>query len=77
MSERQPRITSAELLRALRREGWVVVRQVGSHVHLKHPDSGVRRITVPAHPGRTLKPATLASILDEAGLTVERLRRLL
>ncbi|MBI2941185.1 MAG: type II toxin-antitoxin system HicA family toxin, partial [Chloroflexi bacterium] len=38
MSPRLPRITAAELLRALRRAGWQQHRQTGSHLHLVHPD---------------------------------------
>lgn len=38
MSPRMPRITSADLMRALKRDGWQQVRQSGSHVILKHPD---------------------------------------
>ncbi len=33
MSPKLPRITAAELLRALRRDGWYEHHQVGSHVH--------------------------------------------
>ena len=76
MSQRLPRITAAELLRALRRAGWKVDHQHGSHVYLRHEEhSGL--VTVPVHAGRTLKPKTLASILDQASLDTERLRALL
>ncbi|MBI3954088.1 MAG: type II toxin-antitoxin system HicA family toxin [Chloroflexi bacterium] len=47
--------------------GGEPVRQVGSHVHLRHPErSG--RVTVPVHAGETLHPKTLASILAQAGM---------
>jgi predicted RNA binding protein YcfA (HicA-like mRNA interferase family) len=76
LSERLPRITAAELLRALHRDGWYQDHQRGSHVYLRHPDRpGL--VTVPMHAGRTLKPKTLSSILDQAGIDVERLRTLL
>ena len=76
MAERMPRITGRELLRALGKAGWERVNQVGSHVHLKHP---VRpgRVTVPVHSGETLRLGTLRSILDQAGMTVEELNKLL
>src|SRR5215813_3750586 len=32
-----PRITGRELVRALGKQGWVVVVQKGSHAQLKHP----------------------------------------
>ena len=75
---RQPRATGAETVRALQRAGWVVARQRGSHALLVHPDKpGRQPVTVPVHAGRILKPKTLASILDQAGLSVDEMRRLL
>lgn len=70
---RAPRITSRQLLRALRSLGWTPVTQRGSHVQLTHPDRA-GRVTVPVHAGETLKPKTLAAILDQAGLSVDELR---
>jgi predicted RNA binding protein YcfA (HicA-like mRNA interferase family) len=76
MSARLPRITAADLLRALRKDGWQQVRQSGSHVHLKHP-SKPGRVTVPVHAGVIIKPKTLATVLGQAGLTIDELRQLL
>jgi len=73
---RAPRITGADVLRALRRLGWRQVRQRGSHVYLKHPDQP-RLVTVPMHSGEVIKPKTLASILDQAGLQLDEFRQLL
>ena len=76
MSPKLPRITAAELLRALRHDGWRPERQSGSHIILKHPTkSGY--VTVPMHASMILKLKTLKTILEQAGLTVEDLRRLL
>jgi predicted RNA binding protein YcfA (HicA-like mRNA interferase family) len=70
---RMPRVTGAEVLRALRTLGWVVVTQRGSHVQLKHPDrSG--RVTIPIHAGETIGPRLLGSILTQAGLSVDEFR---
>ena len=76
MSERLPRITAAELLRALQRDGWQVVRQSGSHAALKHSVKK-GRVTIPIHVGVILKPKTLSAILDQAEMTAEELRKLL
>jgi predicted RNA binding protein YcfA (HicA-like mRNA interferase family) len=76
MSPKLPRITAAELLRALRRDGWQQVRQSGSHVTLMH-SAKPGHITVPKHANVTLKPKTLTSILEQAGLTTDDLRELL
>ena len=75
MTERLPRITAAEVVRVLERTGFHPVRQSGSHRIFK--DSTGRRVTVPVHSGRILHPKLLASILRDAGLSVERFRELL
>ncbi|MBI3973711.1 MAG: type II toxin-antitoxin system HicA family toxin [Chloroflexi bacterium] len=76
MSSRLPRITAAGMLRALRRDGWVLDQQSGSHAHLCHRNKpGL--VTVPRHAGVTLSPKTVASILDQAMLTTDELKELL
>lgn len=71
-----PSLSYLELLRALQRDGWVIVRQKGSHIRLqKHRPTEVVKITVPAH--RPLKRSTLAHILKQARLSLEQLTELL
>jgi predicted RNA binding protein YcfA (HicA-like mRNA interferase family) len=48
----------------------------GSHYILRHPERSGIRITVPAHT-RDLKPKTLATIIKQAGFTVDAFRELL
>lgn len=67
-----PRITGRDVVAALRKLGWVVVSQKGSHAQLKHPDRD-GRVTVPLHAGETLGPGLLRSILAQAAVTVEEL----
>ena len=75
MSSKLPRATATKILRALQRDGWAIVRQRGSHVLLEHPTKpGL--VVVPNHRGE-LRTGTLKSILDDAGLISEELRRLL
>jgi predicted RNA binding protein YcfA (HicA-like mRNA interferase family) len=70
-----PVVSGTEVVRALKRAGFVVDRQRGSHVTLWHP--GQRRaVMVPLH-GEDLPPGTLRSILRQSGLSVEDLRKLL
>ena len=65
-----------EVVRALRRDGWVVVRQRGSHIRLqKHTPTETLKLVVPAH--RPIKRSTLAHILKQARLTGEEFRDLL
>jgi len=74
---RAPRITGKDALRVLVRDfGWHVVRQAGSHVHLKHTNRQ-GRVTVPVHAGEILKPKTLASILDQAGIALDEFVKML
>jgi len=73
---RVPGCTYQEVIRALRRDGWVVVRQKGSHIRLqKQTLKDTLKLTVPAH--IPIKRSTLSHILKQAGLTVEEFKSLL
>lgn len=67
---RLPRVTAREVIAALQRGGFVEIASEGGHRQFRRP-SGGGRVTVPVHGGTTLFPATLRSILHQAGLTVE------
>jgi predicted RNA binding protein YcfA (HicA-like mRNA interferase family) len=62
-----------EVAKALARLGFVVKRQSGSHIILEHADG--RWTVIPRHD--PIKQATLKSIIDDAGLTVEKFLELL
>jgi len=71
-----PSLPYEKVITALKRDGWVVVRQRGSHIRLqKHTRSEVLKLTIPAH--RPIKRSTLSHILKQARLTVEELENLL
>ncbi len=73
---RPPSLPYHEIVRALQRDGWTVVRQRGSHIRLqKRIGDEVLKITVPAH--RPVKRSTLAQILKQARIEVERFLELL
>jgi predicted RNA binding protein YcfA (HicA-like mRNA interferase family) len=57
----------SEILRILQRDGWYLVATRGSHRQFKHPGKP-GRVTVPGKPSKDLHPATLNSILKQAGL---------
>lgn len=59
-------VRGTEAARALKRLGFVELRQTGSHLVLRR---GRRTVVVPQHP--TLKPGTLRGLIQQAGLTVE------
>jgi len=66
-------ISGLEMVRALERLGFVVVRRE-RHTVMSHPDRPQERVIVPNH--RTpLAPGTLGSILKQARITREVLRR--
>jgi predicted RNA binding protein YcfA (HicA-like mRNA interferase family) len=70
-----PSLPYDRIIHALQRDGWIVVRQKGSHVRLqKHTVTETLKLTVPAH--RPVKRSTLAHILKQAGLSVEDFNRL-
>lgn len=71
-----PSLSYFEIIRALKRGGWVVVRQRGSHIRLqKHVGDRTLKLTVPAH--RPVKRSTLAHIIKQAELEVEDFLKLL
>jgi predicted RNA binding protein YcfA (HicA-like mRNA interferase family) len=76
MTPALPVVSGAELIAALERVGYRVVRQRGSHVRLR-ADGGTRRkpVTVPLH--REVRPGLLRAILRDAGLRGDDLRKLL
>ena len=59
-------VSGDDLIQALSKIGYSIVRQTGSHVRLAKPTDGQHSITVPKT--RALKVGTLSSILrDVAG----------
>jgi predicted RNA binding protein YcfA (HicA-like mRNA interferase family) len=76
MSRHLPAISGRELIRALQRAGFVVLRQKGSHVSLERRSAdGYWRTIVPLH--REIRPGTLSDILKQTGLSKEELQALL
>ena len=73
---RLPRVTARQVLRALRRDGWLAESSVGSHLQLTHP-SKPGKVTVPLHAGEIVGPTLLKHIIAQAGLSADELRRLL
>ena len=71
-----PSLSHERIIRALQRDGWVVVRQKGSHIRLqKHTAIETFKLTIPAH--RPVKRSTLAHILKQARLDVDAFLALL
>lgn len=75
MSQRLPALTPAELIRALQKAGFYVVRQTGSHV-IMYKKGLLRPIPIPKHP-KEFKRSLQNRIIKEAGFTIEEFSRFL
>lgn len=70
-----PSVTGAELIKALGKVGFEVVRIKGSHHRVEHPDG--RRSTIPVHGKESLGPGILLKILRDVEMTRDELLPLL
>ena len=69
-------VSGLQLVRALQRFGYVLVRQTGSHARLTTTQHGTHHVTVPMK--KAMRIGTLTTILhevaDHAGMTRDELR---
>ena len=66
-----PSVGYDRIIRTLQRDGWVVVRQKGSHIRLqKRTQNEVLKLTIPAH--KPVKRSTVSHILKQARMDVDR-----
>jgi len=74
-----PRINGRDLVKAMERDGFKVVRIKGSHHIMQKvfPDGERVTIPVPVHAGYIVKIGTLSGILRKARISRERLAKLL
>lgn len=63
---------SRKLVKVLVGEGFIKVRQKGSHLRLEHPDG--RKTTVPVHSREKIGKGLLAKILKDSNLPPKKLR---
>ena len=75
MNKRLPTLSGREVIAALEKVGYRVVRQRGSHVRLRSPDPDRRPVVVPMH--KEIKRGLLRAILRDADLTVEEFKKFL
>ncbi|MDO8619687.1 MAG: type II toxin-antitoxin system HicA family toxin [Candidatus Daviesbacteria bacterium] len=68
-----PQIKPKVLVGFFINQGFLITRQVGSHVRLAHKDG--KRITIAAH-NKPIAPGTLHSILKQAGMDRETFLKL-
>ena len=65
-----PIVSGLDVIKRLKKKGFIAVRQKGSHVRLEKFDGeNMIKLTVPLH--HELKKGTLKRIIKDAGLTVD------
>ena len=67
-----PSLTGKDLVAALKKAGFEVLRVKGSHHFLRRADG--RATVVPVHSGEDIGPGLLAKILRDCELTREQLQ---
>ncbi|MCK5320079.1 type II toxin-antitoxin system HicA family toxin [Candidatus Parcubacteria bacterium] len=71
MTQKLPVIKPKQIVKILKKIGFVERRQTGSHLILSNPDTN-KIVPVPMH-AKELKKGTLLSILRQADITKEEL----
>jgi len=74
---RLPARKGSDVIRALRKAGFSVVRIKGSHHILEHGTDPRRRTTVPIHKGKDLPRGLIQGILSDVKLTSDEFAALL
>jgi len=69
---RLPKPTGKEVIAALGKIGFAVIRVKGSHHFIRHPDG--RSTVVPVHSGETIGPGLMAKILKDCEIDREEFR---
>lgn len=70
-----PVLKARELVRVLKKLGFVKHHQVGSHAQFKHRDG--RRTTIPIHAGKDIGRKMLKGIIEDLEIRVEEFMRVL
>ena len=65
---------AAQVLAALKRDGWVEVRRKGSHRQMR---KGAKKVTWAYHEGEDLGNPALAGVAKKFGYKLDELRKLL
>ena len=67
--------TGEQVVKAFKRDGWVVRNQTGSHI-IMEKENRPHTLSVPSHKGKTVKRGTLSDQIVDAGLKPEEFVRL-
>ena len=71
---RLPRSSGKEVITALSKLGFEVVRVKGSHHFMRHPDG--RTTVIPVHRGETIGPGLMNKILHDCEVTPDEFREI-
>ena len=69
-----PILSGEEVCKILKRTGYEIDHQTGSHIILRNKNFPHRRVTVPNH--KSIAKGTLRSIIREVGLRVDEFKKL-
>jgi predicted RNA binding protein YcfA (HicA-like mRNA interferase family) len=72
MNDRFPVCNANDVVRVLRRSGFVMVSQKGSHQKWRHENG--RQVIVAMHGSKPIPMGTLKSIIDGSGLSIDQFR---
>lgn len=75
MALRLPALTAKELAKAIKKSGFILYRQKGSHQIWKHPDG--RWTTIPFHAGENIGRGLLRKILNDVNISPKDLLKLI
>ena len=72
MSRRYPVCNAKEVVKVLRKNGFLLVSQAGSHQKWRHANG--RQVIVAMHGSKPIPIGTLKSIIEGSGLEIELFR---
>ena len=70
MSPQSPRLTAREVIKQLKKHGFIKISQTGSHLKLFNPQTQ-RTAIVPVHKGKMIPIGTLKAIEKQSGITFQ------
>ena len=65
-----PILTGLQIIKRLKKNGFIIIRQKGSHVFLKHKNDS-RTTIVPIHKSQDIDRALLRKILNDTEMSFE------
>jgi len=70
-----PRLTGQQVIAALKKAGFEVLRTKGSHHFMSRPDG--KRTVIPVHRGETIGPGLMLKIIHDCEMEREEFLKLL